>query len=82
MRSREVMQEDNTRDLLFDPVALVEYISTMITLQPGDLIASGTPGGVGHARKPARYLTAGQKVVTEVEGLGRCENVVVDDGRR
>ncbi|HET8987176.1 MAG TPA: fumarylacetoacetate hydrolase family protein [Humibacillus sp.] len=78
----EVMQENSTGDLLFDPVALVEYISTMITLQPGDLIASGTPGGVGHARKPARYLTAGQKVVTEVEGLGRCENVVVDDGRR
>jgi len=77
----EVMQENNTCDLLFDPVALVEYISTMITLQPGDLIASGTPGGVGHARTPARYLTAGQKVVTEVEGLGRCENLVVDDGR-
>ena len=52
--------EDNTGDLLFDPVALVEYISTMITLQPGDVIATGTPGGVGHARKPARYLTAGQ----------------------
>ena len=78
----EVLQEDNTGDLLFDPVALVEYISTMVTLRPGDLIASGTPGGVGHARKPARYLTAGQKVVTEVEGLGRCENVVVDDGPR
>jgi acylpyruvate hydrolase len=77
----EVVQDDNTGDLLFDPVALVEYVSTMITLQPGDLIASGTPGGVGHARKPARYLTAGQKVVREVEGLGRCENVVVDDRR-
>ena len=78
----EVVQEDSTGDLLFDPVALVEYISTIITLQPGDIIASGTPGGVGHARKPARYLTAGQKVVTEVVGLGRCENVVVDDGPR
>jgi len=76
----EVMQEDNTGDLLFDPVALVEYVSTMITLRPGDVIATGTPGGVGHARKPARYLQAGQKLVTEIEGLGRCENVVVADG--
>ncbi|GAA6525417.1 fumarylacetoacetate hydrolase family protein [Intrasporangium sp. DVR] len=76
----EVMQEDNTSDLLFDPVALVEYVSTMITLRPGDVIATGTPGGVGHARKPARYLQAGQKLVTEIEGLGRCENVVVADG--
>jgi acylpyruvate hydrolase len=76
----EVMQEDNTGDLLFDPVALVEYVSTMITLRPGDVIATGTPGGVGHARKPARYLQVGQKLVTEIEGLGRCENVVVSDG--
>lgn len=77
----EVVQEDTTGDLLFDPVALVEYLSTMITLRPGDVIATGTPGGVGHARKPARYLQVGQKVVTEIEGLGRCENVVVADGR-
>jgi acylpyruvate hydrolase len=77
----EVVQEDTTGDLLFDPVALVEYLSTMITLRPGDVVATGTPGGVGHARKPARYLEAGQKVVTEIEGLGRCENVVVADGR-
>src|SRR6476469_7886671 len=76
----EVVQDDTTGDLLFDPVALVEYISTNITLQPGDIIASGTPGGVGHARKPARYLEVGQTVVTEIEGLGRCENVVVADG--
>ena len=76
----EVVQEDTTGDLLFDPVALVEYLSTMITLRPGDVIATGTPGGVGHARKPARYLEAGQKVVTEIEGLGRCENLVVADG--
>ena len=78
----EVVQQDSTGDLLFDPVALVEYLSTMITLRPGDVVATGTPGGVGHARKPARYLEAGQKVVTEIEGLGRCENVVVADGRR
>lgn len=78
----EVVQQDTTGDLLFDPVALVEYLSTMITLRPGDVIATGTPGGVGHARKPARYLAVGQKVVTEIEHLGRCENVVVADGPR
>lgn len=76
----EVMQSDNTGDLLFDPVALIEYVSTMITLQPGDIIATGTPGGVGHARKPAVYLQAGQKVVTEIAGIGRLENLVVADG--
>jgi len=73
----ETVQKDNTGDLLFDPVALVEYISTMVTLRPGDVVATGTPGGVGHARKPARYMKAGQTLVTEVTGLGRCENTVV-----
>lgn len=73
------MQKDNTGDLLFDPVALVEYVSTMIRLNPGDMIATGTPGGVGHARKPPVYLTGGETVVTEIEGLGRMENRVVVD---
>ncbi|NHN54225.1 fumarylacetoacetate hydrolase family protein [Calidifontibacter sp. DB0510] len=76
----ELMQQDTTGDLLFDPVDLVSYLSTMVTLVPGDVIATGTPGGVGHARTPARYLTPGQSVITEVDGLGRCENVVVADG--
>jgi acylpyruvate hydrolase len=75
----EVMQQDSTGDLLFDPVALVEYVSTMVRLNPGDLIATGTPGGVGHARKPPRYLSAGQRVVTEIEGIGRLDNLVVAD---
>ncbi|MGK5112908.1 fumarylacetoacetate hydrolase family protein [Geodermatophilus sp. CPCC 205506] len=75
----ETVQKDTTGDLLFDPVALVEYVSTMITLRPGDVLATGTPGGVGHARKPARYLEAGQHLTTEIGGLGRCENTVVAD---
>ncbi|MFE5212185.1 fumarylacetoacetate hydrolase family protein [Streptomyces sp. NPDC056600] len=73
----EVMQSDNTGDLLFDPVALVEYVSTIVRLNPGDIIATGTPGGVGHARKPARYLTGGESVVTEIAGLGRLANRIV-----
>ena len=76
----EVMQSDNTGDLLFDPVALVEYVSTMVRLNPGDIIATGTPGGVGHARKPERYLVGGETVVAEIDGLGRLENHVVKDG--
>ncbi len=75
----EPMQQDSTGDLVFDPVRLIEYVSTMITLRPGDLIATGTPGGVGHARKPARYLTAGQRVVTRIEGIGVLDNVVTAD---
>lgn len=73
----ETMQKDNTRDLLFDPVALVEYASTIVTLKPGDVIATGTPGGVGHARKPPVYLRPGQQLVTHIGGLGRCQNAVV-----
>lgn len=77
-----VMQQDNTGDLLFDPVDLVRYVSTMVRLNPGDLIATGTPGGVGHARKPLVFLREGDIVVTEIEGLGRLENRVVADGPR
>jgi len=74
-----VMQSDSTGDLLFDPVALVSYVSTMVRLNPGDLIATGTPGGVGHARRPEVYLHAGQTVVTEIEGIGRLVNTVVEE---
>lgn len=65
------VQSANTADMVFDPVALVEYASTFLTLEPGDIIACGTPGGVGHARKPEWYLRPGQTLVTEIEGLGR-----------
>jgi acylpyruvate hydrolase len=70
------VQRADTGDLVFDPVALVRYVSTMVTLRPGDLIATGTPGGVGHAQQPPRYLTVGQTVVTEIDGIGRLVNVV------
>ncbi len=71
----EVVQKADTSDLVFGPVELVQYISTIITLQPGDVIATGTPGGVGHARKPARYLTDGSRLVTEISGIGRLDNL-------
>lgn len=75
----DVVQKADTADLVFTPAALVAYISRIITLVPGDLIATGTPGGVGHARKPPRYLVAGSTVVTRIEGVGELRNVVVKE---
>lgn len=74
----QVMQQDDTGTLLFDPVFLVQYISTVITLRPGDIIATGTPAGVGNARDPKVFLLPGQTVVTEISGLGACTNKVVE----
>jgi acylpyruvate hydrolase len=71
----EVVQSAALSDLLFDPADLVAYLSTIITLHPGDVIATGTPGGVGHAREPRRYLTPGAVVTTSITGLGKCRNV-------
>lgn len=71
----EEVQRANTRDLLFDPGFLVSYISQIITLRPGDVIATGTPGGVGHARTPQRFLSPGTNLVTRIEGIGECRNV-------
>jgi acylpyruvate hydrolase len=55
-------------------VELVRYLSAILTLNPGDVIATGTPGGVGHARRPPRYLTDGAEIVVAVEGVGECRN--------
>lgn len=73
----EILQRDNTGTLLFDPVFLVQYISTVVRLNPGDLIATGTPAGVGHAREPRRYLVGGEAVVTQIDAIGACRNTVV-----
>ena len=76
----EVVQQTSTDDLVFGPAALVSYISQILTLKPGDVIATGTPGGVGHARKPPRYLSAGSTLGTAVEGIGELRNRVVAEG--
>jgi acylpyruvate hydrolase len=75
----EVVQSADTADLVFDSADLLAYISTIITLLPGDVIATGTPGGVGHARKPPRYLADGMIVVTSIGGLGECRNRCVTE---
>jgi acylpyruvate hydrolase len=72
-----VMQQSRTSDLLFGPAEIVAYASQAITLKPGDLIATGTPGGVGNARKPPVYLQPGQVLRTWIEGLGECVNLCV-----
>ena len=63
-----------TDDLVFTPAKLVEFISHLYPLEPGDVIATGTPDGVGHARDPKRYLLDGDTVRVEIEGLGAIEN--------
>ncbi|OZM77374.1 fumarylacetoacetate hydrolase family protein [Pseudonocardia sp. MH-G8] len=70
----ETMQRSTTSELVFNAVDLVVYLSGIVTLNPGDVIATGTPGGVGHARKPPRYLTDGAELVTTVAGVGECRN--------
>ncbi len=70
----ETMQHSSTAELVFGPVDLVVYLSEILTLNPGDIIATGTPGGVGHARKPPRYLTDGAQLVTSVAGVGELRN--------
>jgi acylpyruvate hydrolase len=70
----EVMQRSRTSELVFGPASLVSYVSTIVTLDPGDLILTGTPGGVGQARKPPVFLTAGDEVRTSIEGIGTLVN--------
>src|SRR5260370_30966608 len=69
-----VMQRSRTSDLLFSPAEIVAYASQVITLKPGDLIATGTCGGVGDARKPPVYLQPRNVLRTCIEGLGECVN--------
>jgi acylpyruvate hydrolase len=71
----ETRQRSDTGQLVFGVLDLVVYLSTILTLRPGDVIATGTPGGVGHARKPPRYLRDGEEVVTAIAGIGECRNV-------
>jgi 2-keto-4-pentenoate hydratase/2-oxohepta-3-ene-1,7-dioic acid hydratase in catechol pathway len=73
----EVLQHSNTRELIFKIPDLVAYLSSVVTLEPGDVVATGTPGGVGFARKPPRYLQPGDEVVISIEGLGELRNPVV-----
>jgi 2-keto-4-pentenoate hydratase/2-oxohepta-3-ene-1,7-dioic acid hydratase in catechol pathway len=72
----ELRQNANTRDLIFDIPTLIATISAGITLQPGDVIATGTPAGVGIGFSPPKFLKRGDRVTIEIEGLGRLSNSV------
>jgi 2-keto-4-pentenoate hydratase/2-oxohepta-3-ene-1,7-dioic acid hydratase in catechol pathway len=75
----ELRQDSNTKELIFDCFALVEHFSTAFTLEPGDVIATGTPSGVCIAMKPPKLLVAGDVVRIEIEGIGSIENPVIDE---
>jgi 2-keto-4-pentenoate hydratase/2-oxohepta-3-ene-1,7-dioic acid hydratase in catechol pathway len=75
----ELRQSSSTKHLIFDAFALVEHLSTAFTLEPGDVIATGTPGGVGIALKPPKLLVAGDVVKVAIEGLGQLENRVIEE---
>ncbi|HEX5240540.1 MAG TPA: fumarylacetoacetate hydrolase family protein [Candidatus Limnocylindrales bacterium] len=72
------MQDGTTADMVWRIPQLIEFVSRAITLEPGDLIATGTPSGVGVFRDPAVFLQPGDRVRCEIEGIGRVENPVVD----
>jgi 2-keto-4-pentenoate hydratase/2-oxohepta-3-ene-1,7-dioic acid hydratase in catechol pathway len=73
----ELRQHSNTRELVFDCFAQVEHLSTAFTLEPGDVVTTGTPAGVGGAMRPPRFLGDGDVVRVEIERVGRIENRVV-----
>ena len=77
----ETVQSASTAQLIFPVPDLIEFISSWVTLEPGDLICTGTPGGVGAARKPPLWLKDGDVVEVEIEGIGALRNPVVADGR-
>lgn len=78
--NEEKMQSAATSDLVFKPADLIQYITHLYPLDPGDVIVTGTPGGVGHARDPRRYIGDGDVVTVDIEGLGRIANRTIFEG--
>ena len=77
----QVVQDASTSDLVFDVATLVSVLSEAMTLNPGDIIVTGTPSGVGAARKPPLFMKAGDVCEVEIEGLGVLSNPIVDEGQ-
>ncbi len=75
---RILMQDSNTSDMIWGVAELIEFISRSITLEPGDIIATGTPSGVGVFRDPPVYLLPGDRVRCEIDGIGSVENPIID----
>ena len=75
----DLRQDGTTADLLFNCWQMIEHLSAAFTLEPGDIISTGTPAGVGMARQPPSWLAAGDTVRIEIDGIGILENPVIDD---
>jgi 2-keto-4-pentenoate hydratase/2-oxohepta-3-ene-1,7-dioic acid hydratase in catechol pathway len=75
----EKRQDSNTKHLIYDCFAQIETLSTVCTMEPGDIVSTGTPGGVGFAKEPAQYLKAGDVVRIEIERIGWIENSVIPE---
>ena len=75
----QTVQDSTTGDMIFSVARAIEIISEVMTLEPGDVIATGTPSGVGYARKPPLFLAPGKVVEIEVEGIGVLRNTIADD---
>jgi 2-keto-4-pentenoate hydratase/2-oxohepta-3-ene-1,7-dioic acid hydratase in catechol pathway len=73
----ETLQNGNTSQLIFNIPRLIAFLSSVFTLEPGDVVSTGTPAGVGAARKPPRWLLPGDDVAVQVEGIGELRNPVV-----
>jgi acylpyruvate hydrolase len=75
--SGKTVQSSTLNDQVFNPAELIAYISQILPLNPGDVIITGTPSGVGHGQKPPTYLASGQVLTSYIEGIGSLENHVV-----
>src|SRR5688500_2460699 len=78
----ETWQDSTSAEMIFDVATVVAFASRTITLDPGDVIATGTPAGVGHYQDPPRYLAGGDRLRCEIEGIGVLESTVVDEEPR
>jgi acylpyruvate hydrolase len=74
----EVVQDGNTASMIFGVAETIAFLSKIMTLEPGDIIATGTPAGVGNSRTPKLFLRPGDVVEVEIEGIGTLRNPVVD----
>jgi 2,4-didehydro-3-deoxy-L-rhamnonate hydrolase len=80
--NRQLMQSASTADMIFSVGRILSYLSEILTLNPGDVIATGTPSGVGHARKPPRFLVPGDIVEVEIERVGSLRTPMTDSSMR
>ena len=78
-RNGTIVQQSGVHDLIFAIPALIAYVSTFMALRTGDIIATGTPSGVGGARKPPVFLSAGDEITVEISGIGTLRNPVIAD---